>query len=107
VDCVCGTCRSLQEVFSGAFPVESSDTFLSLLIAAHDYVSGTRDVAWLRANYAGIKAWADKMLATDLNGHGLIKYSAITGNSGSWNEGDSKIRPSNWWDTIGFGHEDA
>jgi hypothetical protein len=92
---------------AGAFPVESSDTFPSLLIAARDYVSGTRDLAWLRANYAGIKAWADKMIATDRNGNGLIEYSAATGNSGSWNEGKPSVRPSNWWDTIGFGHEDA
>ena len=46
------------------------------------------------------------MLATDSNGNGLIKY-CVSGNSGIWTEGFPKIRPSNWWDTIGFGHEDA
>jgi len=90
----------------GDFPEESSDTFPSLLIAADDYAEGTRDWAWVRLHYAGIRAMAEKMLATDRNGDGLIKYVA-TGNSGSWNEGLPKVRPSNWWDTIGFGHEDA
>jgi hypothetical protein len=49
---------------------------------------------------------AEKMLGTDTNGDGLVKY-VITGNSGIWNEGMPKVRPSNWWDTIGFGYEDA
>jgi hypothetical protein len=90
----------------GDFPEESSDTFPSLLIAACDYAEGRRDRAWLQRNYAGLKAWADRMLATDRAGTGLIAYAA-TGNSGSWPEGPPKVRPSNWWDTIGFGHEDA
>jgi hypothetical protein len=49
------------------------------------------------------------MLATDSNGDGLVKYIA-TGNAGSWvlkSNGDPVLRPSNWWDTIGFGYEDA
>jgi hypothetical protein len=91
---------------SGDFPVESSDTAPSLLIAALDYVEGRRDNAWLRAHYAALRAIADKMLATDTDGDGLVKYIA-SGNSGSWNEGQPKVRPSNWWDTVGFGHEDA
>ena len=45
------------------------------------------------------------MLATDHNGDGLIKYT-LSGNSGSW-PAQLKYRPANWWDTIGFGHEDA
>ena len=45
------------------------------------------------------------MLATDTNGDGLVKY-AVSGNSGSWPP-QIKYRPANWWDTIGFGHEDA
>jgi GH15 family glucan-1,4-alpha-glucosidase len=49
---------------------------------------------------------AETMLSTDRNGDGLVKYAA-SGNSGSWNEGLPKVRPSNWWDTIGFGYEDA
>jgi Bacterial alpha-L-rhamnosidase 6 hairpin glycosidase domain len=90
----------------GNFPVESSDTLPSLLIAADDCVRGGKSDPWLAANYAGIKAWADKMLATDTNGDGLIKY-IISGNSGAWPDGFPMVRPSNWWDTIGFGHEDA
>jgi len=90
----------------GDFPAESSDTFPSLLIAADDYAEGRQDWAWLRSHYAEIRAMAEKMLGTDTNGDGLVKY-VITGNSGIWNEGMPKVRPSNWWDTIGFGYEDA
>ncbi len=91
----------------GDFPVESSDTAPSLLIAALDYVEGRGDNAWLRAHYPALRAIADKMLATDSDGDGLVKYAAASGNSGTWNEGQPKVRPSNWWDTVGFGHEDA
>lgn len=81
------------------------DTYPSLLISAFNYARGSEDTAWLSSNYDGIKAWASKMLAMDRDGNGLIEYP-LSGNSGSWPE-KLKIRPSNWWDTIGFGHEDA
>lgn len=87
----------------------TSDSYPSFLIAAGDYVSATHDTAWLKKSYPGLRDWADKMLATDTNGDGLIKYSA-SGNSGSWHPwpgGGVALRPSNWWDTIGFGYEDA
>jgi Bacterial alpha-L-rhamnosidase 6 hairpin glycosidase domain len=90
----------------GDFPEETSDTYPSLLIAAVDYVEGRNDKAWLRERYPALKGMAERMLATDRDGNGLISYIA-TGNSGSWNEGPPKVRPSNWWDTIGFGHNDA
>ena len=89
----------------GAFPEYSTDTLPSLLIAAQDYIAGSKDQPWLATNYARLASWADKMLATDHDGNGLIKYS-LSGNSGSWPE-QLKYRPANWWDTIGFGHEDA
>jgi hypothetical protein len=81
------------------------DTYPSLLIAAWDYVRGSKDEAWLRKNYAGLKEWATKMLAMDREGNGLLEYPA-SGNSGSWPE-RLALRPANWWDTIGFAHEDA
>ncbi len=87
----------------------SADSYPSLLIAAGEYVSTTHDTAWLEKNYRGLRAWAEAMLATDTNGNGLVKYSA-SGNSGSWFEradGGTVLRPANWWDTIGFGYEDA
>jgi hypothetical protein len=90
----------------GDFPEESADTFPSLLIAADDCVGDRGDEAWLQGHYGQVRRLAEKMLATDRDGDGLIKYVA-SGNSGSWNEGLPKVRPSNWWDTIGFGHEDA
>jgi hypothetical protein len=89
----------------GDFPEFSSDTYPSLLIAAADYVQGAGDGAWLGRNYPTIKSWADNMLATDRDGNGLLKY-VLSGNSGSWPV-KLKYRPANWWDTIGFGHEDA
>jgi hypothetical protein len=88
------------------FPADSADTAPSLLIAADDYVEGRPDRPWLVAHYGAIRGWAEGMLATDRSGDGLVKYVA-TGNSGSWNEGMPKVRPANWWDTIGFGYEDA
>lgn len=86
--------------------LSASDALPSLLIAAAECVRGGKSDDWLAANYAGIKNWADKMLATDKNGNGLVEY-IISGNSGIWSNGAVKVRPSNWWDTIGFGHEDA
>jgi hypothetical protein len=83
-----------------------SDTFPAMLIAAANVVREGRSDAWLAANYTGIRDWAELMLATDTDGDGLMKYS-ISGNSGIWVSGTPKFRPSNWWDTIGFGHEDA
>lgn len=87
-------------------PQPTADTWPSFLIAAEDYIAGSHDQRWLAANYSHIKAWADTMLATDTNGDGLIKYP-VSGNSNSWPDGRPPLRPSNWWDTIGFGHEDA
>jgi len=81
------------------------DTYPSLIIAAWDYERGSRDRAWLEKNYAGIKDWANKMLAMDVEGNGLLEYPA-SGNAGSWPERIA-LRPSNWWDTIGFAHLDA
>lgn len=108
--------QTLDRILNGGFaygmsaipdhPAIASDTYPSLLIAAADCVRGGDSDAWLSANYKGIRGWADAMLATDTNGNGLIKY-AVSGNSGIWSDGDPKFRPSNWWDTIGFGYEDA
>lgn len=85
------------------------DSYPSLLIAAHDYVRGSGDWVWLENNYSTLRGWASQMLATDRNSNGLIEY-VRSGNSGSWpwpRDMSISLRPSNWWDTIGFGHEDA
>lgn len=86
-------------------PCYASDTLPSMLIAAEDYVEGSKDLEWLTTNYDQLRSWADTMLATDNTGDGLIKYE-LSGNSGSWPK-KAKYHPSNWWDTIGFGYEDA
>ena len=90
----------------GNFSGESSDSLPSLLIAAANCIREGQSDDWLTTNYEGIKAWAERMLATDTSGNGLVKY-VVSGNSGIWPDGFPKVRPSNWWDTIGFGHEDA
>ncbi len=87
-------------------PSAFSDSLPSLIIAAANCVREGRSDAWLAANYEGIKGWAETLLASDTNGDGLFKYS-VSGDSGIWKDGAPTFRPSNWWDTIGFGHEDA
>ncbi len=85
-------------------PWTSLDTLPSFLIAACDYASGAPDWTWARANYDQLAAWARAMMAADQDGNGLIEYP------GTGNFGDRPLtarRPSNWWDTINFGHEDA
>jgi hypothetical protein len=106
LDSILGGATAYGLPHPGNFPAESADTLPSLLIAADDCVHGGKSDQWLAGNYAGIKGWADKMLATDTNGDGLVKY-IISGNSGIWPPGFPKVRPANWWDTIGFGYEDA
>jgi Bacterial alpha-L-rhamnosidase 6 hairpin glycosidase domain len=108
--------QTLDRMLAGGFaygmpivpdhPTATSDTYPSMVIAAANCVRAGRSDEWLAANYDGIRGWAESMLASDNNGDGLIKYSE-SGNSGIWSNGFPKIRPSNWWDTIGFGYEDA
>lgn len=106
--------QTLDRIISGGnayglagtdFQSYASDTLPSLLIAAEDYVDGSHDPEWLARNYSQLRLWADEMLATAKAGNGLVQYW-LSGNSGSWPE-KPKYHPSNWWDTIGFGHEDA
>jgi Bacterial alpha-L-rhamnosidase 6 hairpin glycosidase domain len=87
-------------------PSAYSDALPAMMIAAANCVRAGGSDAWLAANYEGIRGWAETMLATDTDGDGLFKYS-VSGNSGIWKDGAPTFRPSNWWDTIGFGHEDA
>lgn len=87
-------------------PGPFSDALPAMIIAAANCVHDGRSDAWLAANYDGIRSWAETLLATDTDGDGLFKYS-VSGNSGIWKDGAPTFRPSNWWDTIGFGHEDA
>jgi len=93
----------------GPYPSVSSDTYPSMIIAAATCVRGGGRDAWLNQNYSGIRSWAEAMLAADTDGDGLIKYS-VSGNSDVWKfnrDGSPQFRPSNWWDDLGFGHEDA
>ncbi len=86
-------------------PYDFLDTYPSLVMAACDYALASGDEAWLRRNYSAVQSWANRMVEFDRDGDGLMEYPA-TGNSGSWTP-QLTLRPSNWWDTIGFGHKDA
>ena len=88
------------------FADDASDSIPSLLIAAHECVRAGQSDTWLATNYETIKYWADGMLSTVKDPDDMIEYY-VSGNSGIWPNGAPKFRPSNWWDTIGFGHEDA
>jgi hypothetical protein len=81
------------------------DVYPSLVMAAADYVRATGDKTWNERNYSMLRAWAEKMIEFDTDGDGLMEYP-LSGNSGSWPL-ELSVRPSNWWDTIGFGHKDA
>lgn len=85
-------------------PWTTTDSLPSLIIAACVYAGAAKDLDWARANYGKLNAWARGMMAPDGDGDGLIEYPA-TGNYGDRPRRDK--RPSNWWDTINFGHEDA
>jgi len=87
-------------------PSDTLDTYPSLVIAASDYVRGSGDDAWLKKNYAGVKGWANKMLAMDPTGEGLL-VDPSSGNAGIWSHRQYPKHTSNWWDNIGFGHKDA
>jgi hypothetical protein len=81
------------------------DTYPSLLIAASDYVQASKDHAWLKKNYPGLRAWTTKMLAMDRDGKELLEYP-LSGNYDS-SPLDGSVRPANWWDVMNFGHQDA
>jgi len=86
-------------------PYVFSDTYPSLLIAAYDYADGSGDERWLREHYKGLRQWTEIMTKVNADGSPLLEYPA-SGNSGSWPV-KITVRPANWWDTIGFGHQDA
>ncbi len=86
-------------------PYDFLDSYPSLLIAASDYYQASKDNTWLKNNYPTLRDWAAKVLAMDRDGKGLMEYP-MSGNSGSWAPG-VPVRPANWWDDIGFGHQDA
>lgn len=92
------------DLISWPTPFTSLDTLPSFLISACNYVEGSGDLNWARAHYAKLASWGREMFAADKDGNGLIEYP------GSGNHGDRpsrERRPSNWWDTVNFGHEDA
>jgi len=91
--------------YQSQIPYDFLDTYPSLLIATADYADPSGDTEWVRRHYPRIREWLEKMLAQDVDGDGLLEYPA-SGNAGSWPD-PLVIRPSNWWDTIGFGHKDA
>ena len=87
------------------FPHAALDTYPSLLISAYDYADGSGDERWLRQNYNGLRKWAELMTAPNADGSPLLEFP-VSGDSGSWGE-KLTLRPANWWDAVGFGHQDA
>jgi hypothetical protein len=81
------------------------DVYPALVMASADYLRAAGDNGWNTRYYSTLKDWADKILEFDRDGDGLMEY-ALSGNSGSWPV-ELSVRPSNWWDTIGFGYKDA
>lgn len=92
------------DLISWPTPWTTLDTLPSFLISACNYVEGSGDTDWARANYGKLAAWGNEMFAADKDGNGLVEYPG-TGNFGE--RPTRERRPSNWWDTINFGHEDA
>lgn len=84
-------------------PYNSLDSYPSLVISACNYIKGSKNLLWAKQYYPKIKEWMDIQMKRDYDKNGLVEYE-LCGNSGSWN---GKLRPANWWDTIGYGHEDA
>ena len=80
------------------------DSYPSLIIAACDYAMGAKDEQWARRRYDRLTEWGRAMMDGDRDHNGLIEYP----NSGNYGDRPkNESRPSNWWDTINFGHEDA
>ncbi len=108
---------SLSRVFAGQLtygqvgythwrsPYEALDVAPSLLIAGALAGLDAGGGDWGSANFDTLANIGKTMMARDRNNNGLIEYE-MSGNSGSWS-GRAEIRPSNWWDAIGFAHEDA
>ena len=94
-----------MSVISKWFPHPSLDTYPSLLISAYDYADGSGDDGWLRKNYPGLRKWAELMTEPNADGSPLLEFR-VSGNYGSWTE-RLTLRPANWWDAVGFGHQDA
>jgi len=95
--------ENASEDNSKAQPYDYLDTYPSLVISACNYIKGSKNLKWAEQYYPQIKEWMDRQMKRDYNKNGLVEYE-LSGNSGSWN---GVVRPANWWDTIGFGFEDA
>ena len=79
------------------------DSYPSLVISACNYIKGSNDLGWAKKFYPEMKMWMDEQMKRDHDNNGLVEDKR-SGNSGAE---DQAMRPANWWDTIGFGHEDA
>ena len=87
-------------------PFDSLDSRPSWLISASYVILDGGEAEWGRTNWDKLRTWADEMTASDSDGNGLIEYP-LSGNRGHLKGLGQTVRPANWWDTIGFGHEDA
>ena len=94
------------EIAAWSPPFDSLDSRPSWLISASYVILDGGETEWGRTNWSKLCTWADEMTASDSDGNGLIEYP-LSGNRGHLKGLGRTVRPANWWDTIGFGHEDA
>lgn len=85
-------------------PWTSLDTPPSLVLGPGLYVQNSGNLSWGERRHARIMDLCHEMLASDRTGDGLLCYPS-SGNLGD--RPTHRTRPSNWWDTINFGHQDA
>ncbi len=101
---------SLDRYFAGASGYGDDDkVFLdtdpAMVIASWDYAVGRHDWTWLGKHIKDIEKYADRIIASDVDGDGLAE-SIRTGISGTGVDGAGQWS-SNWWDVISFGWKDA
>ncbi|MFH1007212.1 MAG: hypothetical protein V1800_06895 [Candidatus Latescibacterota bacterium] len=78
-------------------------TGASVLIAAWDYWTVTRDEPWLRKHLPTLHLMADYLLRRDVDGDGLIE-DYLSGNTGTLRDPE---RANIWFEMMNFGHKNA
>jgi len=92
------------EIVPWPSPWTTLDTLPSLLISAAICGQEGEDSDWASIRWGVIMDLAKAMIGGATDGSGLVKHPR----SGTYGDRLSEeSRPSNWWDAINFGHEDA
>lgn len=85
---------SLDRYFDGfkGYSDHFQDVAPSTVIAAWTYATRKPDREWLRKNIDNIEAFADRIVAQDIDGDGFC---------------ESSVGPTNWWDNIKWNGKDS